>query len=693
MNGWSLSFSPALPLGALAALGAAALVLAGVGLVFRARGALMRAVVGLCLLLGLAGPSLVHENRRPLKDVVAVVVDHSASNRLEKRAEQTEAAKTQVLAKLAALDNVEVRVVDSPQDDPDNRGTLLFAELKKALGDTPPERVGAAIFITDGLVHDIPAPAALGFNAPVHALITGHDGERDRRVELLEAPKFGIVGKDVTIKARIDDTKDDGAPIEVVVKRDGAEVARYSPRVGETLNIPAPVDHAGDNVFEIGVTPLPGELTDRNNRVVATVSGVRDKLRVLLVSGEPHPGERMWRNMLKADGNVDLVHFTILRSPDKTVDAPINELSLIAFPVDDIFGRRIKDFDLIILDRYSRQSVVAERYLANIVDYVKTGGALLIEAGPEFLTADGLSNTELGTIAPARPNGEEYDGPFRAQISPIGRRHPVTRALEGDVAGGKPTWGPWFRAIGAQSSGGDTIMQDESGHPLLTLAHVDKGRVGLLLTDQMWLWARGLDGGGPHVELLRRVAHWLMKEPELAEESLSAKARGHVIEITRQSLKDGAATLRITGPDGAVRDATMPEPHDGVAQLTLPKAPDGLTKIDDGTHVALVNVGADNALELQEVVSTMEHLRPIADATGGGVVRVGAEVSTPLIVSMSPTTRYAGGGFIGIKRAGASELIGVASVPLDVGFLALAAIFGALALAWAVEGGRLTRRA
>ncbi len=242
---------------------------------------------------------------------------------------------------------------------------------------------------------------------------------------------------------------------------------------------------------------------------------MRDKLRVLLVSGEPHPGERMWRNVLKADGNVDLVHFTILRSPDRPVDAPINELSLIAFPVADIFGRRIKDFDLIIFDRYSRQSVVPTQYLDNIVDYVKGGGALLIEAGPEFLTADGLANSPLADITPGTPNGEEYDGPFKAQISALGQKHPVTRALLSD---GSTAWGSWFRAIGASATSGDTIMDDGRNHPLLMLAHEGKGRVGLILTDQMWLWARGYEGGGPHLELLRRIAHWLMKEPELEEE-------------------------------------------------------------------------------------------------------------------------------------------------------------------------------
>ena len=169
-------------------------------------------------------------------------------------------------------------------------------------------------------------------------------------------------------------------------------------------------------MIELEVAPVENELAADSNRAVVNIEGVRDKLRVLLVSGKPHPGERMWRNLLKSDANVDLVHFTILRPPEKGSDGtPINELSLIAFPVADLFGRRIKDFDLIIFDRYAQQSILPYVYLENIANYVRDGGALLMAEGPEFSTPDGLYYSPLGAISPAEPSGDDVEGAVSRQ--------------------------------------------------------------------------------------------------------------------------------------------------------------------------------------------------------------------------------------------------------------------------------------
>ena len=363
MSAYSIAFSPLLPQSALVVLAVAALAAVGLALFARRRGALARALAFALLFLALLDPSLTREDRRPLKDVVAVVIDQSGSQTIGNRAAQTEHARAELEKRLGALDNVETRFIEAGKSDSEEQGTRLFTALQSGLSDVPPDRIGAAILVTDGIVHDIPASAAaLGFKAPLHALITGHEGERDRRIELVEAPRFGIVGQDQTISARVFDTADKGEPVAIEVRRDGEKIATLSAMVGQTINAKVRIEHAGPNVVELEVATLPGELTDVNNRAVITVEGVRDKLRVLLVSGEPHQGERMWRNLLKSDANVDLVHFTILRPPEKSTDGtPINELSLIAFPVADLFGRKIRDFDLIILDRYSSQSILPKR--------------------------------------------------------------------------------------------------------------------------------------------------------------------------------------------------------------------------------------------------------------------------------------------------------------------------------------------
>jgi hypothetical protein len=691
LNVWSIVFSPDWPISILAALSALAVLAVGLTIWRRPRAAFGRAAVASLLLLALLDPSLQRENRRPLKDVVAVVLDRSASNRIGERERQTAEARAEIQKRLAAIPNVEARFIDTPRDDPDNQGTQLFNSLRSALSDTPPERVGGAIVVTDGVVHDIPANvAALGFRAPLHVLVTGHAGERDRRIELVEAPRFGIVGKAQTISARVLDSDDHGEPATLTVRRDGEPLATLSARVGETLAIAAPIDHAGANIFELDVAPLPGELTAINNKAVVSIDGVRDKLRVLLVSGEPHPGERMWRNLLKSDANVDLVHFTILRPPEKTADGtPINELSLIAFPVADLFGRKIKDFDLIIFDRYSSQAILPQIYLENIVKYVRLGGALLIAAGPEFATPEGLFYTPMGDISPARPTGEDFEGPFRAEISPDGEKHPVTRGLLGGDAN-PPNWGRWFRSIGGEMTNGVNVLQGQDKSPLLMLSRVDKGRVALLLSDQLWLWARGFDGGGPYLDLLRRLAHWLMKEPELEEEALRAKARGHDLAIERQSLLPGIPPVTVTGPDGQTRTVTLAAAEPGLSRATLSVDQDGLYRASDGEHVALVNVGPDNPLEFQEVVSNTEKLRPLAEATGGSVRRLASgaadAITVPRLFDMHESPVYAGSDYIGLKRTESSVLIGVSRTSLASDFLGLALLLGALVGVWFSEG-------
>ena len=698
MNASSIALSPFVAWPAIYALGAAALVVS-VALVWRGvRGAWLRVLSMALLLLALCDPNLVQENRRPLKDIVALVVDRSESQDIGERPHQTDKARDEVEARVKALGNVDLRVVETSRDESETDGTKLFAALRGALSDAPPNRVGGAILITDGDAHDIPqSAAALGFNAPLHALITGHEGERQRRIELIEAPRYGIVGKDQVIQARVLDSADHGEPVNLTVRRDGETIATIDAKVGARIDVKVPIDHPGPNVIELEVAPVEGEIAADSNRAAVNIEGVRDKLKVLLVSGKPHPGERMWRNLLKSDANVDLVHFTILRPPEKGADGtPINELSLIAFPVADLFGRRIKDFDLIIFDRYAQQSILPYVYLDNIANYVRNGGALLMAEGPEFSTPDGLFYSPLGAISPAEPSGDDVEAPYRAKVSDEGQRHPVTRGLNGaDVNNGEPGWGRWFRLVGAKPISGVTVMSGADDKPLLVLSRVDKGRVGLLLSDQMWLWARGYDGGGPYLDLLRRLAHWLMKEPDLEEEALRASAKGREVTVERQSVSDVARDTYLVSPDGKKTKLELTPYAPGLSRAHVTVSRFGLYRAEDGEHVALVNVGQENPLEMRDVVSTAEKLRPIAEATGGTVRRIAAGaddgIAVPRIVGLNPSTSYGGSDYIGIKLTGSSELIGARSTSLASGFFGLAVLFGMVTLAWVKESGGLRR--
>ncbi|MGI6245116.1 MAG: hypothetical protein ACOYJQ_05045 [Pseudochelatococcus sp.] len=684
----TLAFSPLLPPAALAGLALAACVVMLVAVFGRGLWSGLLRGVAMALLIGaLANPALVSEEREPLNDIAVVVTDRSASQKLGAREAQTTAVSEEVARRLAALPGVEVRRVEMAEGDGGD-GTRLFGALARTLADVPAERVAGAILITDGVVHDIPATAgALGFTAPLHALVTGERQERDRRVALVDAPRFGIVGRTQTVRVLIDERGGTGTA-RLTARRDGTLLGSVQAPTGRPVPLSIPIDHPGPNVLELEVEPLAGEMTDANNRAVLTIEGVRDKLRVLLVSGEPHPGERTWRNLLKSDANVDLVHFTILRPPEKQDGTPINELSLIAFPTRALFQERIGDFDLIIFDRYANLTVLPPIYYDNIADYVRNGGALLLAAGPEFSGASSVARTSLGAILPATPDGRIHETDFRPRVTGTGSRHPVTR----DLPGGASNWGMWLRQIGAQVHGGDILMDGADALPLLVLSRHERGRIALLLSDHAWLWARGFQGGGPHVDLLRRLSHWLMREPALEEEALRATARDGIIAIERQTMADAPPPVTLTAPDGRTQTVTLAPVKPGLFSASVENRQLGLYRLTDGTLSAFVNAGPDNPRELADVFSDTARLSPLARATSGSVRRVtdtdGAPPAVPRIELVHAGSAFAGDGWIGLRPSGSAVVRGVREFPLGIGLAGLALIIWAALAAWIVESRR-----
>ncbi|MBN9470050.1 MAG: hypothetical protein J0J10_14890 [Bosea sp.] len=692
---WSLTFAPLVPLPLLIGLAVLAALAAGAALVLAGRSAILRALALTVLTIALADPSLVFEEREPVKDVVAVVVDRSGSNRLADRSAQTQAAQAEVESQLRGLSGVEARTVEVSDAQGAGDGTRLFEALASSLADVPSERVAGAIVITDGLAHDAPANAeALGLRAPLHVLTTGREREIDRRIVLVDSPRFGIVGKDQNIRLRVVEKGGPGRAA-LTVRRDGEVIARREVIAGQIVQVPVRIDRGGPNVVEIEAAPLDNELTLANNRAVITIEGVRDKLRVLLVSGEPHPGERTWRNLLKADANVDLVHFTILRPPEKQDGTPINELSLIAFPTRELFQVKIKDFDLIIFDRYANQSILPLLYFDNIVRYVREGGALLVAAGPEYSGSQSLARTPLGQILPAQPDGSVIDEAYRARVSEPGRRHPVTRDLPGAEVE-PPRWGEWLRMVGARARTGSAVMTGPGERPLLMLAREQKGRVALFLSDHAWLWARGFRDGGPHLDLLRRLGHWLMKEPDLEEEALRAVARGRNLEIERQTLGDAPAPATITAPDGSTRIVPFEPGRPGLFTARTATSEFGLHKITADNLTAFASVGPENPRELMEVVSDPSQLQALAEATGGSSRRIGQEngsgVGVPRIVPVRSGRQFAGADWIGLRISDSGIVRGVQISPLFIGLIGLALLFGALVAGWIGESGRRFRK-
>jgi hypothetical protein len=689
MMNFGVSFSPLVPAYMVWTAAAVAFAIALLLVLGRSRGALTRAVALALFVLALANPSFTREDREPLTSVAAVVVDKSPSQEFGDRTRQTEQVRAALAERLAHLPGVEVRFVEAGQADGETDGTRLFAAMSAALSDVPQDRVAGVIFITDGRVHDVPADtAALGFAAPVHALITGHSNERDRRVVLTAAPRFGIVGQTQTISFRIEDQGGGGGTARVTVRRDGETIENRNVRVGADVSLNVQVPHAGPNIVEIEASPLENELTAINNRAVVSIDGVRDKLRVLLVSGEPHAGERTWRNLLKSDASVDLVHFTILRPPEKQDGTPINELSLIAFPTRELFQQKINDFQLIIFDRYARQGVLPVIYFDNIARYVRQGGAVLVAAGPDYASQTSIWRTPLDVILPAEPSGRTSDGPFRPRLTDLGKRHPVTRGLAGSDED-PPHWSRWFRLVDTRAAKGTAVLQGPNEKPLLLLSREGEGRVALLLSDHIWLWARGYEGGGPQVDLLRRLSHWLMKEPDLEEEALRMTVRGRDLTIQRQTMSDMVDEVTLTAPSGKTRTLSLSATEPGVWRSTVEVSELGLWHATDGTLNALANVGPPNPREFTEVTSTSEVLAPLARSTGGGAVRVedaGGAIHIPRIVGVRSSDTFRGDDWLGLRIREATVVRGIGVLPVFAGLIGLLLLIGSLAATWMREG-------
>ena len=680
-----LEWQPLVPvvwLGIFAAIGVG---IALYGLWRRANGSVLRLLV-LGLIIGLlANPVVRRENRQPVADIALVALDESPSQQINGRMGQAMMALEDLTRQAAGLDNLEWRVVRAGQKGVVDE-TTLFGALDQALQDVPPQRIAATIIISDGQIHDIPAdwPKERG---PLHLLLTGQPGEKDRRLRLIEAPAFGLVGQDAMVTLRIEDLSDNPGheikDVPLVIRRNQEEPIRVIAQTGSDQYIKIPVTHAGENIIDLAVDEWPGEVSTLNNHTQIVINGVRDRLKVLLVSGEPHAGERTWRNLLKSDPSVDLVHFTILRTPEKLDSTPIRELSLIAFPVRELFEIKLHDFDLVIFDNYEKHGILPPQYYLNIADYVRGGGALLTANGDSFAGENSLYQSAVGDILPGEPEGSSIKAPYRPGVTATGRRHIVTAPLA-PVKGQAESWGRWFRTVPTHVKSGDVLLNGAENRPLLILDHVEKGRVAQLNSDHIWLWDRGFDGGGPHAELLRRLAHWLMKEPALAENSLAANIKQGKLTIERRDLKAHDADVTLIAPDGQRQNIHLALDDDGIGRWQQDISMPGAWRVEEGDLLAVAMAGRPNAPEMLDLRSRDDALAPLVKA-GSGLVDWLDPHHPPSLRRTALNSRQHGANWVGLARRDQGQLLNSTRHPLIPPVLALVLGIGVLVIGWRRE--------
>ena len=597
------------------------------------------------LAAALFNPVLLDEEREPLKSVVALIVDRSQSQDIGARTEADRRALAGLQERLARFKQFDVRVVEAGQAGAadDRTETRLFGALDSAFRDVPPSRIGGAVMITDGQVHDVPETAAAYRRAAARAdhrrgrtKWTGASASRMRRVSALSASRI-----DMTY--RVIATGGERGAVDVRVSINGQQVNVERAEIGREMQLQLIDPQCRPQHRRTRHRPAStGELTDTNNRAIALIDGIRENLRVLLVSGEPHAGERTWRNLLKSDASVDLVHFTILRPPEKQDGTPINELSLIAFPTRELFVEKINDFDLIIFDRYQHRDVLPILYYDYIAEYVEKGGALLIAAGPEYAGEHSIARTPLMAALPAMPTGDItgaglLSAPYRNRQTPpgytrAGRLGLRAAALEPLVPpdrhrapGGRGRHeGAGRPAAAAAQPQGRRPRRHAPVRPGLAMGARLRGRRPARralpphrpLADE----GAGARGGAPDG---RRPRHGAGHSPPDDERRSRARAGDHAV-----------------GQDASTVPLTSAEP--GLFTGSAETTEIGLYQIGNGDLSALAHIGPVNAPEFAETVSTETVLRPTAEATGGSVRRLaGADrpVACPQIVPVRGSGR------------------------------------------------------
>ncbi|MCA3255544.1 MAG: hypothetical protein INF91_08005 [Alphaproteobacteria bacterium] len=650
-----IEFDPLVPLWAAAPL--VLLFAAGVALaLWRApRLAPMRALIALAALVVLFNPVRTIEERAPQRDIAIALVDRSASMAVDDRGRAAAAALDALRRASPDLDWRVVPVTPRPGEP-----TRLLPALDRALQSVPADRLAGAVALTDGIVADS-GPSPMPPDKPLHLLLAGDPDLRDRRLIVTRVPPYSVVGRPAAISIRIDDGPAAAAPARLDWQVDGVPQPPRDVTPGEVVTLPVRIERRGPIEIALSVSPLDGERSLVNNRALVRLNGVRDRLRVLLVSGVPYPGGRVWRDVLKSDPNIDLVHFTILRLPTSFDPTPGDQLALIPFPTDELFERQLPRFDLVVFDRFGLTELLAPEYFDRIVTYVRNGGGLFVVAGDEFAGPGSLAATTLGEILPALPAGPPRSARFTPALTDDGQRHPVTAVLQ-------PPWGAWGEQATLRQRRGQLLMTGANGAPLLLLDRIDKGRIGLLGSTDVWWWARAVEGAGPRDELLRRVAHWLMQEPDLAEDRLDVRADDRILRIAANGLPP-PPTAVVAGPDGDARPIALVD-----GRASVPARRDGLWRVDAGGQRRFVLVG--DAVELAEVrprAAPLDGLAARAQWLGDGV---------PAIRRIRPGDPQTGAGWIGLVENRSGQLVGVRTAPLLPPWAALALLIGLLAAAW-----------
>jgi uncharacterized membrane protein len=573
---WKIvSLSP-LPLWALLGLGLA--TLAGIALAMlsvrrelsaRRRWTLwgLRILAGITALFFLVEPGLRKLQVARVKSRVAVLVDRSASmgfpveskgqsrsaqaaDELDALAPEMEALRDRYAFELYGFD---------PELSPVSAGTLrtqparggrtdLLAALRAAAtgqGGSTARKLSGILLFSDGAdnselstgLSPRTRAAIEELGVPISTFALGKSGLKDLAIETVKVDEFAFVRNSITAEVEVRGRGFKGQPTKVVLRREGTVIATRDIRFEsdddvQTVTFTFTPDQTGRFVYTLAVPVFPEEAVSDNNTRSFALKVIRDRVRVLLVAGRPSWDERFLRGLLRQDPNVELISFYILRNQADVTGATNDEreLSLIPFPMREIFQEKLDTFDVVIFQNfgYSEPGLSIASYESGLANYVKNGGALLLIGGDRsFSEAPG----RFGMLADALPVEAALPAdvqPFKARLTPEGQRHPVT-ALGGASQSSESAWAslPAIPGINlTRAKSGATVLLehpfatvDGRAAPLLALWDYGRGRSLALTTDGSWYWAFVAHGSGSQSRYYERfwsnALRWLVRDPDL----------------------------------------------------------------------------------------------------------------------------------------------------------------------------------
>jgi uncharacterized membrane protein len=697
-NAWKwVSLSP-LPGWALGALGVALLlgiVLAALGLRRepspgrRAMLFCLRVLAGVALFLFLLEPGIRELQVAQLKGRIAVLVDRSASmnfpsspgakSRLAEvgdflaRAQgRLDALRERFDVEVLGYDGTLAPVTPRALQTEPARGpnTDLLAAVRAVRGGEGSSKpLSGVLLFSDGADNaelasgvDARAKAELtSLGVPISTFLAGKGGVVDLAVEQVKVDDFAFVRNTVTAIVELHARGLSGQEAAVVLRRENQVIGTKTVHLeGDDARVSVPFsftpDQTGRFVYTVSAPVFPGEAVTENNSRSFVLKVIRDRIRVLYVVGRPSWDVRFLRGLLKQDPNIDLVSFYILRTNSNQTGVldERRELSLIPFPMNEIFAEKLHTFDVVIFQNfgYSDPTLSISNYEENLERYVFNGGAF-VEIGGDHAFGEGRTNFPvLGRALPVDPSGQGVaQGAFKPRLTASGLRHPVT-ALGNNAASSEALWASLPAVEGANlvkpKPGAAVLLDHPSANvegqsaPILALWDYGRGRSMALMIDESWKWAFTAHAGGATTRLYDKLwanaLRWLVRDPDLTTLRVTAEpptvepgkpvgavvlarlpdyspAQGAQVSVELVQGIDGkpiASARAVAGPDGIAR-VEFPPPPAGAYKLVAKADRNGQPLGQAEDAVAVASVG----LERSDPAVRPDLLEQIAQASGG----------------------------------------------------------------------------